>query len=278
MPKNLRVGRSYISLKDYKKKFGDSISKKDSMLFVFIKNDTLIPFPESYKRPKGVNVPYEPKDSTFLEIYEDIVFRKHQNFLENYKKTVKMRYWKNTINICFDKSVKENTKIELTKFAQYLSNNVDSLNIKFVKNIIDSNYLIYGYESGEDVKYEERIKENNNDYYLNWNNNQQIINCKLQLNATLFENNEDFIIKSKKLLLSSLGHFSFTSKIGLNNLFSSFSIRQQKFTAFDLEILKYHYSYGICKGTDLETFEQQHKSAIDNFNKTGHVMYFRHLY
>jgi hypothetical protein len=23
----------------------------------------------------------------------------------------------------------------------------------------------------------------------------------------------------------------------------------------DLEILKYHYSYGICKGTNLETFE-----------------------
>jgi hypothetical protein len=29
----------------------------------------------------------------------------------------------------------------------------------------------------------------------------------------------------------------------------------------DLEILKYHYSYGICKGTDLIVLKKNHKNA-----------------
>jgi hypothetical protein len=44
-----------------------------------------------------------------------------------------------------------------------------------------------------------------------------------------------------------------------------------------LEIIKYHYSYGICKGTNLETFENQHKKAKALLKETGHKLYFLHV-
>lgn len=215
---NAISGKSYINLKFYKELFGDSLSSQDTLLFVIRASDTLIPFPENYIK-KRVSVLYEPKDSIFLEIYKDIVYRKHQNFPIEYKKKVKMRYWRKNINIYFDKSVEPNIKNELTQFAAHLSKNIDSLNIKFVDNIKDSNYLIYKYESENDIKYEERIKENNNNYYLSWNNKQQITSCKLQLNERLFEKNEDFVNKAKKMFLGTLGHFSYTKLVSKENIF-----------------------------------------------------------
>lgn len=267
--------KSYINLKFYKELFGDSLSSQDTLRFVIRASDTLIPFPENYIK-KRVSVIYEPKDSIFLEIYKDIVYRKHQNFPIEYQKKVKMHYWKKTINIYFDKSVKPNLKNELTQFAEHLSKNVDSLNVKIVDNIKDSNYLIYSYESVNDVKYEERIKGNTNNYYLSWNKNQQIISCKLQLNERLFEKNEDFVNKAKKLFLGSLGHFSYTKLVTKENVFSSYHYNNQLLTSTDLELLKYHYSYGICKGTDLETFEEQHNRAKKQVSK-GVPMYFIHI-
>jgi hypothetical protein len=44
----------------------------------------------------------------------------------------------------------------------------------------------------------------------------------------------------------------------------------------DLEILKYHYSYGICKGTNLETFEKNHSDAKAALKKGNSKFYFLH--
>jgi hypothetical protein len=43
----------------------------------------------------------------------------------------------------------------------------------------------------------------------------------------------------------------------------------------DFEIIKYHYSYGICKFTDLETFEENHTHAKEAI-KNGGKMFFTH--
>jgi hypothetical protein len=39
----------------------------------------------------------------------------------------------------------------------------------------------------------------------------------------------------------------------------------------DLEILKYHYSYGICKGTDLIVFEKNHKDAKETLKGNSKI-------
>jgi len=82
--------KKYISLKGYKSLFGSSFSKEDSLLFVIRKNDTLIPFPDEYIQPKGVEVEYIEKDSIFLDIYEDIVFKKHVNIQNKSTNNLKM--------------------------------------------------------------------------------------------------------------------------------------------------------------------------------------------
>jgi hypothetical protein len=44
-----------------------------------------------------------------------------------------------------------------------------------------------------------------------------------------------------------------------------------KFGKKDLEILKYHYSYGICKGTDLIVFEKNHKDAKETLKGNSKI-------
>ena len=78
--------------------------------------------------------------------------------------------------------------------------------------------------------------------------------------------------------IKSLGHFNSTSKLPCLNIFSNCNSNKKQFTREDLEILKYHYSYGICKFTDLETFEENHKIAKETFSKTGRHLRFIHKY
>lgn len=271
-----KVNRTYITIQNYKKQYGINFTKVDSLNFIIKGRDTLVMLTNGNLIPTGVKVLYEPKDSLFLDIYEDIVFKKYNPQYENSSKKTKMRYWKTAITIYFTESVNDNVKIELTKFANYLSNNIDSLNIKFAQTIEASNYLVYGYNSQSDIKYEERINGSINDYYIQWDGNQRIYNCKLQLNENHFKNEGDYILKTKKLFLASLGHFQFTNLLTKDNLFSSFYLKNQDFTEIDLELIKYHYSYGICKGTDLVTFQEQHKRAKKQIELLGVPMYFIH--
>lgn len=268
--------QTFTDLKSYKKLFGDNFSKADSLSFIIRDNDTLVPLPKDYIKLSGFSVPYEEKDSTFLEIYKDLVFKKHQEPKNISKNKLKMRYWKKPIKIYFTKNVDETVKQELTKFAKYLSSEIDSLNITFVKKIEKSNYLIYGYNSENDSIYDTRIKKSANDYYISWDGNQRIYDCKLQINANSYKNKEDLILESKKLFLGTLGHFNKTNLLPKESILSSLYYKNKTFTNIDLEILKYHYSYGICKGTDLNTFEEQHSKAKKLFLETGRILNFRH--
>ena len=48
------------------------------------------------------------------------------------------------------------------------------------------------------------------------------------------------------------------------------------YVRIDLEILKYHYSYGICKGTNIDTFEKNHKDAKEALKNGNTKMHFVH--
>ncbi|NQY30714.1 MAG: hypothetical protein HRT69_14750 [Flavobacteriaceae bacterium] len=63
----------YISLENYTKKYKTSFEKIDTQLLFIRKKDTLV-LDKNYKKPKGVEVLYEYKDSTFLHYYKNLAF------------------------------------------------------------------------------------------------------------------------------------------------------------------------------------------------------------
>jgi hypothetical protein len=175
------------------------------------------------------------------------------------------------------KNVNKKAKRELKKFAKYLSKNVDSLKISFVNKLEKSNYIVYGINSDSDYNYEPKIKRKKVSYYLYWNGKQQIYSAKLQIDSRAYEKKEDLILKTKKMFLNSLGVFHWSNKLPKEGYFSLRKYKKKKFTKLDLEILRYHYSYGICKGMTLKLFEQAHENAKKIFKKTGRHIQFKHI-
>ena len=267
--------KAYMPLSQYKKRYKKVITQKDIDNFIFRNGDTLIMINNKEFYNKKISVPYQPKDSTFLEAYKDVVYLKY-----HYKKPTKeirLRYWKNEIKIFMTKNVDRKVKKELKKFTKYLSKEVDSLKISFVNKLEKSNYIIYGINSEKDYKYEPSLKSKNIEYRIYWNGKQQFYHAKLKIDSRSYENKDDLILKSKKMFLKTLGQFSWSYKLPKEGYFSLKYFKEKKFTKLDLEILKYHYSYGICKGTNLITFEEQHKKAKEIFKKTGRHLQFIHL-
>lgn len=267
--------RTYISLSSYKKKYKRKITTEDIANFIIKNGDTLIQVDNKDFYKRGVSVPYEPKDSTFLEAYKDIVYRKHHS--KKKKKEIRHRYWKDELKIYMTRNVNKKVKRELRKFTKFLSKNVDSLKISFVNKLEKSNYIIYGINSDTDYNYEPKIKRKKVSYYLYWNGRQQIYNAKLQIDSRAYEKKEDLVLKTKKMFLGSLGMFNWTYKIPKEGYFSLKYYKKKKFNKLDLEILKYHYSYGICKGMTLKLFEQAHDKAKKTFIKTGRHIQFKHI-
>ena len=255
--------RTYMTLKSFKEHYKRPLTKADSLTFKFNKNDTLV-LVKGYKL-KGVSLPYEEVDSTLLEIYKDVVYRKYSNNKSDRKLT--MRYWKDEIKIYFSRTVNKKIRKGLKDFVLELDNEIDSLKISFVDDLEKSNYVIYAMNSKDDYKYEKRIKTKNIDYFLFWNGNQQIYDCKMEINTNYFDNEQEIIDYAKNIFVNSLGNFSRTKLIPKENFFSYYTSLNKKFTETDLKLLKYHYSYGICKGTNLEKFEDQHKRAKESLKK-----------
>ncbi|WP_304133266.1 hypothetical protein [Mesonia mobilis] len=74
----------------------------------------------------------------------------------------------------------------------------------------------------------------------------------------------------------SLGYFGNSDKIEPKAYLSS-SKKIRKLTKIDLELLKYHYSYGICKGIGLKAFEEQHRRNKANLKKNPNsIQYILH--
>ncbi|WP_439152423.1 hypothetical protein [Winogradskyella sp.] len=246
-----------------KEHFKDKYQAKDSLGFRVFDGDTLIRV-SNYVAPKGVAVEYEYKDSTFLELYKKLAFRTIHKDSAN---TKPMKYWKQPIKIFFSKSVSKNVKKEILRFTETIDNAVDSLSIMSVKKLEDSNYIIY---HDSDYHYDNNLKNyKNSSYWLYWNNKNQITQSNIRILKSKIFSDKLEIQKIKELFFGSLGWFTLSNELDCESYFANCYSDNKRLTILDIELLKYHYSYGICKGTRLKTFEEQHKACKDRL-KNGH--------
>lgn len=263
------VVKSYMPIKLYKENYTRNLTKNDTLNFRIKDNDTLVLITDDIKS-KGRVVPYEPKDSTFLYYYKKVAFNHKDN---DFSKNTSMKYWKSDIKIYFSPSVTNKTKNNLMSFAKEISKNIDSLNIYQVKHIEESNYIIYYFG---DYEYEPKmVNYKSSDYYIYWNKN-RINRGSIKLDTKKFFNEKLIQHKLREFFIQSIGHFKLIDDFDCESYFSDCYAPDKKLTALDLEILSYHYSYGICKGTSLEIFEEQHKNAQEIYEKTGHLIRFIH--
>jgi hypothetical protein len=266
---SLLVIKRYLLLKDYQIQFyNEPLTKNDSSNFLYRGNDTLVLL-KNNRIPKGTIVPYEYKDSTFLNYYEKIAFN-HAN--DSISLKTYMKYWKDEIKIFFSKSVSKKTKKDLMNFAKTIDKAVDSLRISEVKNLEDSNYIIY---YNGDYEYESRFIFNKSKDYSWWKQN-KIYRYALKLDPESLFSEHLIQYKLRESFIKSLGFFKLINDFDCESYFSNCYSPNKKLTVLDIEILRYHYSYGICKGTNLETFQNQHKNAKDLYKKTGHLIHFIH--
>ena len=264
---------SFMNYKSFKALKKDSNKAIDSTGFMIIKGDTLISV--SGYESKGVEVPYEEKDSIFLDRYKQLVFNnKYQK--KEVKLVPRMKIWKDEIKIYLDKSVSKSNSKELIAFVKYLDKEVDSLKISFVKDKEKSNYFIYAIENLTELNLDLRIKGIDG-YYLQWNNKQNIYNGSLKINNQNNLSKEQIVTNMKINFIRSLGYFyQDYSNSDCTSYFSTCKSDKKEFGKKDLEILKYHYSYGICKGTNIETFEKNHFDAKAALKKGNTKFYFLH--
>lgn len=275
----MHESRAYMPLNQYKKRHSPIITKQDSLNFRFKDKDTLILISNKkfYQNRQGVSIPYEPKSAAFLKVYTDIVYKKYQNTNRSSNKAKEyMRLWKKPIKIYFAPGLHTYYKKAIKQEVKKLSS-IDSLKILYTKNIKESNYIIYQIDDENSTKYSKEINGNNAlDYYLFWNN-RRIYDAKLEIN--LRNTDDDKAIIANHLIqyfYQTLGRFFTTSALPCKSIFSSCTSDSKQLTKQDLELLKYHYSYGICKFTDLKTFEENHAKAKEVI-KNGGQMLFTHL-
>jgi hypothetical protein len=259
----------YLTLNSYNQKYNTSFNEIDTKLIILRAKDTLV-LDENYVAPNGIKVPYEYQDSTFLQYYKKVAFN---HLKDSISKKTKMRYWKDDIKVFFSKSVSNKTRKKLMSFTKTLAKDIDSLNIYETKKVEQSNFIIYYFG---DYEYESSMVNNkSSDYSMYWNGKSQIYKNAIKLDSKAFFNEELRLYELKRLFLQSLGYFKFINDFDCESYFSNCFSVNKHLTELDLALLKYHYSYGICKGIDLETFEEQHRNGKESLKK-GHIMNILH--
>ena len=267
------VVRRYVNI-NYFKESGKELTKQDSLNFRIHGKDTLVLVPEDFQtfaKEGTVEVKYEPKDSAFLERYKNVVFGNH---IKNIRKNQTMKLWKEDVKILFDSSVPQEHKQELLKFASEISSGIDSLNIYEVATREDANYFIYYRNSEDGFDFEPGIVNPPGGYYIHWNEKQQIDRGVLKVNAYHLKSSDAQLDLLKDQFLGSLGHFHDSPVFPCGSYFSRCRADEKMFGEMDKEILKYHYSYGICKGVDLETFEKLHKRMKERLKEDPNAQLF----
>lgn len=260
---SLKIERTYINIKSFRKVQKRVLTKSDSLNFMFKDNDTLVLLTQKDKK-KFVSVPFEYKDENFLKIYKSVAFKKSNDGKKSYQ-----RYWKEPLRIYLSESISKKRKTNFINFAHEITKGIDSLNVEFVKILNEANFVIY--QKG-DFEYEKGLKNLNNDYYISWDNN-MINRGFIKIDHEINFNDNLFNEALNKLFIKTLGHFEFTNLIDCSNYFSNCDTSTKKFSKLDYELLKYHYSYGICKGLDEESFDDFHTRANEHKMKFPNIPY-----
>ncbi len=231
----------------------------DTIGYMISRKDTLVFFNESDdKNIIRVARPFEYRDSTFISLYKKIAF--NEAVKDKVNKTVSLKYWKSEIKIYFTNSFPKKSRQSLLNFAESISNGIDSLRITEVKDIKNSNYVIY---QENDYNYCDGLKNSKTDFYISWNGSNIIEKGFIKISSEEYFNEQLYNLKLNELFLKSLGFFKFTNAIDCENYFSNCFSVNKKFSDVDKELLKYHYSYGICKGVSEETFDEIQQKAIE---------------
>ncbi|WP_083644922.1 hypothetical protein [Christiangramia flava] len=243
--------KKFIPMPMYVEHFGQINDTVETMIK---DGDTLVSVPvdfDPFDSGDYVQVPYNQKDSIFLSIYKDVVFNAGKRGSQNER----MRYWKDDIRIFFDESVPQEHAEKLMDFAKMISADIDSLNISRNFDREKSNYLVYYLNREHPTDYDPRMGSSKGGYYINWNRKNQIYDGKLKVNTELAPSEDYQLRLLKYYFFMSLGHFKQSNKMGCQGYLASCN-HASSVSKIDLALLKYHYSYGVCKGTDLESFTE----------------------
>lgn len=243
--------KKFIPMPMYVEHFGQVNDTVETMIK---DGDTLVSVPvdfDPFDSGDYVQVPYNQKDSIFLSIYKDVVFNAGKRGSQNER----MRYWKDDIRIFFDESVPQEHAEKLMDFAKMISADIDSLNISRNFDREKSNYLVYYLNREHPTDYDPRMGSSKGGYYINWNRKNQIYDGKLKVNTELAPSEDYQLRLLKYYFFMSLGHFKQSNKMGCQGYLASCN-HASSVSKIDLALLKYHYSYGVCKGTDLESFTE----------------------
>jgi hypothetical protein len=261
-----QTGEYYVTYKSYKLKY----KQKDSLGFMIKDNDTMIRISNNYT-PKGIPSIYEYKDSTFLELYKKVAFMPIQ---KDSLKTKPMKYWKDDIRIFFSKSISKSVIKDVMVFAEEIDQEIDSLKISKVKTLEESNYIIY-YDT--DYEYSIEIKnKKKSDYWVTWNKKNQIERGYLRIFKKKMFSEKLTKQKIKKLFFGTLGWFNWSDELNCESYFSDCYSDNKHLTKLDIELLKYHYSYGIPKGMTMKSFEKMHKHFKRAMKRTNREVRFFH--
>lgn len=243
--------RQYIGIEGYKKLYKRAPDLSDPSNYFILKGDTLIAIDNKIFK----SVAFEYRDENFLKVYKSVAFNPGS---KNKNGKSHLKFWKTPLKIFFSERVPSQTQKSLKKFAGEIAKGIDSLQISFVKDIDKANYIIY---VDGDFEYNSYLDKKEADYYINWNGKSQITKGFIRVDRKVFFNETLLNEKMQELFVASLGYFTATDKINCQSYFSKCLDQKKSFGELDKEILKYHYSYGICKGIDESTFDELHEKA-----------------
>lgn len=250
---------TYLPIHVYKI-MGYQLTKSDTLNFKFHNNDTLVRMPDGYVHQQSdnkVRVEYERRDEAFLNYYKDVVFKNENSTL---------KIWKEDLKLYFDPSVPLKHQEALMDFANGLSTAVDSLNIVEVNSREESNFLVYYTGKEGQVEYEPKMTKEFSQYWLYWNKQQQLTQGFIKIDTRIVKKPVYQIANLKFHFLRSLGFFGESAFFEKESYFSNKNgIRS--LTNLDMEILKYHYSYGVCKGINKKRFEEFHREIEELLQK-----------
>ena len=99
----------------------------------------------------------------------------------------------------------------------------------------------------------------------------------IEINLSKYKKVDKHIVTNNVIreFIRSLGLYYPSSIIDSKNMLSKTWKSNYNISPLDYKLIKYHYSYGICKFTSLSKFEENHKKA-KNMLKKHRKYYFIH--